>query len=245
MYLAAFFTLLSFPEGRIGIRKCEGLRSAPAHPAFAIGPQNLAERYRLMTSMNRLTKLFVCLLICAAPAAAQSPKISATGPSMDWSVGYQYFDLPLQPQRANLNGLDTAFTVNFRPRWGLQFDAAYSRASNVNSTTYHADELTYMGGPVFYISRGPRLSTFAHVLGGGARISGVLISPKGVTKGYINEPAAALGGGVEYELSQRWAVRGTVDYVRASFLTSSTTFGGLSNFRAVASIVYQFGSNRR
>jgi len=33
--------------------------------------------------------------------------------------------------------------------------------------------------------------------------------------------------------------------VRASFLTSPTAFGGLSNFRAVASIVYQFGANRR
>ena len=40
-----------------------------------------------------------------------------------------------------------------------------------------------MGGPVFYISRGPRLSTFAHVLGGGARITGVLISPKGDDEG--------------------------------------------------------------
>jgi hypothetical protein len=198
-----------------------------------------------MTSMIRLTKLFVCLLICGAPAAAQSPKISASGPSMDFSVGYQYFNLALEPQRANLNGVDTTFTVNFRPRWGFQFDAAYSRAADVNTTPYHADALTYMGGPVFYISRGPRLSTFAHVLGGGARITGVLISPKGITKGYIDEPAGAFGGGVEYQLSQRWAVRGTADYVRASFLTSSTTFGGLNNFRAVASIVYQFGSNRR
>ncbi len=198
-----------------------------------------------MTSMKRLTKLLVCLLICAAPAAAQSPKITATGPSMDFGVGYQYFNLALQPQRANLNGLDTTFTVNLRPRWGIQLDLAYSRAANVNSTTHHADELTYMGGPVFYISRGPRLATFAHVLGGGARITGVLISPKGVTKGYINEPAGAFGGGVEYQLSPQWAVRGTADYVRASFLTSPTTFGGLSNFRAVASIVYQFGSNRR
>jgi len=245
MCLAAFFTLLSFREGRIGISECEGLRSAPAHPTFAIGPQILVECYRLMTSIQRLTKLFVCLLICAAPAAAQGPKVSATGPSMDLSLGYQYFNLALEPQRANLNGLDTTFTANFRPRWGIQADIAYSRGSNVNSTPYHADELTYMGGPVFYVSRGPRLTTFAHVLGGGARITGVLISPKGITKGYINEPAGAFGGGVEYQLSQRWAARGTVDYVRASFLTSSTTFGGLSNFRAVASLVYQFGSNRR
>jgi hypothetical protein len=195
--------------------------------------------------MNRVMKLCICLLLCAAPAAAQGPKITATGPSMDLSVGYQYFNLGLIPQRANLNGLDTTFTVNFRPRWGVQLDAAYSRGSNVNGTTHHADALTYMAGPVVYLTRGSRLSTFAHVLGGGARITGVLISPKGITRGFINDPAVAFGGGAEYELSPRWAVRGSADYVRASFLTSPTTFGGLSNFRAVASVVYQFGANRR
>jgi opacity protein-like surface antigen len=195
--------------------------------------------------MNRLTKLFVCLLLCAAPAAAQSPKITATGPSMNISLGYQYFNLALQPQRANLNGADTTFTVDFRPRWGVQLDLAYSRGSDVNGTTHHADALTYMAGPVYYVTRRERLSTFVHVVGGGARVTGILISPKGVTKGYINEPAVALGGGVEYQLSQRWSVRGTGDYVRASFLTSPTTFGGLNNFRATASIVYNFGSNRR
>jgi hypothetical protein len=198
-----------------------------------------------MKTMNRWMKLCVCLFLCAAPAAAQGPKVTATGPSMNLSLGYEYFNLALQPQRANLNGLDTTFTVDFRPRWGVQLDVAYARGSNVNGTTHHADALTYMVGPVFYLTRGNRLTTFAHVVGGGARVTGILISPKGVTKGYINEPAVAFGGGAEYQLSQRWAVRGSADYVRASFLTSPTTFGGLNNFRAVASIVYLFGANRR
>jgi opacity protein-like surface antigen len=198
-----------------------------------------------MKNMNRLMKLCVCLLLCAAPAAAQGPKVTATGPSMNLSVGYEYFNLALQPQRANLNGLDTAFTIDFRPRWGVQADLAYARAANVNGTTHHADALTYMGGPVFYITRGSKLTTFARVIGGGARVTGILISPKGVTKGYINEPAVALGGGAEYQLSPSWAVRGSADYVRASFLTTPTSFGGLNNFRAVVSIVYLFGSNRR
>ena len=173
--------------------------------------------------MNRLTKLFVCLLLCAAPAAAQGPKVTATGPSMNVSLGYEYFNLALEPQRANLNGADVAFTIDFRPRWGIQADVGYARGSNVNGTTHHADALTYMGGPVFYLTRGNHLTTFAHVIGGGARVTGVLISPKGVTKGFINEPAVAFGGGAEYQLSQRWAVRASADYVRASFLTSPTT----------------------
>ncbi|HEY1925228.1 MAG TPA: outer membrane beta-barrel protein [Candidatus Acidoferrum sp.] len=197
-----------------------------------------------MKITKHVTKLFVCLLLCAAPAAAQGPKISATGPAMDLSLGYTYFDLALTPQRANLQGVDTTFTVDFRPRLGVQVDLSYSRAADVNGTTHHADALTYMAGPVFYVTRGRALSTYVHALGGGARISGVLISPKGITRGYINEPAVALGGGVEYQISRSFAVRGGIDYVRASFLTSPTTYGGLNNFRATASIVYQFGSNR-
>ena len=239
----------SYPssEGETGIRQSEGLWSAPAHPRLRDSVPNFGRNdfVPVVEIMNRLTKLFVCLLLCAAPAAAQGPKVTATGPSMDLSVGYEYFNLALQPERANLNGIDTTFTIDFRPRWGVQADFAYARAADVNTTTHHADTLTYMGGPVFYITRGRRLTTFAHVLGGGARITGILISPAGVTRGYINEPAVAFGGGAEYQLSQRWTVRGSADYVRASFLTSPTSFGGLTNFRAVASIVYQFGSNRR
>src|ERR1700742_869129 len=120
-----------------------------------------------MKSTNRLMKLCVCLLLCAAPAAAQGPKVSATGPSMDVSLGYEYFNLALQPQRANMNGLDTTFTVDFRPRLGVQVDIAYARGWNVNGTTHSADALTYMAGPVFYLTRGNRLTTFAHVVGGG------------------------------------------------------------------------------
>lgn len=198
-----------------------------------------------MKITNYLTKLFVCLLLCAAPAAAQGPKVSATGPSMDVSLGYTYFNLGLTPQRANLQGLDTTFTVDFRPRLGVQLDFSYSRGSNVNGTTHHADALTYMAGPVFYVTRGRSVSTYVHALGGGARITGVLISPKGITRGFINEPAGAVGGGVEYQISPAFSARGGIDYVRASFLTSPTTYGGISNFRATASIVYQFGSNRR
>jgi hypothetical protein len=198
-----------------------------------------------MKITNLATKLFVCLLLCAAPAAAQGPKISATGPSMDLSLGYTYFDLALQPQRANLQGVDTTFTVDFRPRLGVQLDLSYSRAANVNGTTHHADALTYMAGPVFYVTRGRALNTYVHALGGGARITGILVSPKGITRGFINEPSLAIGGGAEYQISRSFAVRGGIDYVRASFLTTPTTYGGLNNFRATASVVYYFGSNRR
>ena len=54
----------------------------------------------------------------------------------------------------------------------------------MNGTTHHADVLTYMGGPVFYITRGK--SSFdlrARWWAAARELRGILISPKGVTEG--------------------------------------------------------------
>jgi opacity protein-like surface antigen len=195
--------------------------------------------------MKILTKLLVCLLLGAIPAIAQEPKIAATGPVFSASVGYSYFNLGLQPDRAGLNGLDTTFTADFRPRFGVTLDLGYVRGSDVNGSTRHADVLSYLVGPVFYLTRNKGLTTYAHVLGGGARITGAVPGPHGFTTGFINQPALALGGGVEYQISRSLAVRAGGDYLRASYLTVPNAYHGQNDFRAVVSLAYFFGTNRR
>src|ERR1700722_8469058 len=195
--------------------------------------------------MKTFTKLPVFLLLCAAPAAAQEPRVAGTSPVMSVSLGYSYFNLSLQPTRANLNGANSRFTVDLHPRFGVTLDLSYVRASNLNGSSHHADVLSYLAGPVFYISRKKGLPTFAHVLAGGARITGTIPDTHGFVRGYTNEPAIAFGGGLEHQFSRRFAVRATADYVRASYLTSPTAFNPLNNFRAVTSLVYYFGTNRR
>jgi hypothetical protein len=195
--------------------------------------------------MKTFTKPLVFLLLCAAPAAAQEPRVAGTGPVMSFSLGYSYFNLGLQSTRANLNGADSTFTVDFHPRFGVTLDVTYVRASNLNGSSYHADVLSYLAGPVFYISRKKGLTTFAHVLAGGARITGAIRDTHGFVRGYTNEPAIAFGGGLEHPVSRRFAVRATADYVRASYWTSPTAFNPLNDVRAVTSLVYYFGTNRR
>ncbi len=119
-------------------------------------------------TMRILTLLFVCLLISAAPAMGQAPKIAGSGPAFSASLGYSYFNLGLQPTRASLNGLDSTFTVDFRPRFGVTLDLGYVRGSDVNGSTRHADVLSYLAGPVFYLTRNKGLTTYAHALGGDA-----------------------------------------------------------------------------
>jgi hypothetical protein len=194
--------------------------------------------------MSLFTKLLVCFMLSAIPAIGQTPKIAGSEPVVSASLGYSYINLGLQPSRANLNGLDATFSVDFHPHFGVMLDLGYARGANVNGSTRHADVLSYLAGPVFYVSRNTGVTFYVHVLGGGARITGAIPGPHGFSRGYINEPALAAGGGLELHISRSFAVRAGADYLRASYLTSPTAFGGQNDFRAVTSLVYYFGSNR-
>lgn len=195
--------------------------------------------------MKVLTKLLICLFLAAIPTIGQTPRVAASGPVVSASLGYSDFNLGLQPSRANLNGLDATLSADFRPRLGMTLDLGYVRGSDVNGSTRHADVLSYVAGPVFYITRNKGLTTYTHVLGGGARITGAIPGPHGFSIGYINQPALAIGGGGEFQISRSFAVGVGADYFRASYLASPTAFHGQNDFRAVTRLVYFFGSNRR
>jgi hypothetical protein len=102
---------------------------------------------------------------------------------------------------------------------------------------------------VFYPPSGNSLSTFAHVLVGGARVSGPFANANGGLRiGYVNYPAWAFGGGAEYRISPAFGFRVGVDYLRTHFVNSSRAVRGQNDVRIVNSFVYYFGKpirNRR
>jgi hypothetical protein len=104
--------------------------------------------------------LLVCFLLAAIPAVGQTPKTAGSGPVVSASLGYSYLNLGLQPSRASLNGLDAAFTADFHRRFGVTLDLGYVRGSDVNGGTRHADVLSYLAGPVAYITRNKGLTTY-------------------------------------------------------------------------------------
>jgi opacity protein-like surface antigen len=67
-------------------------------------------------------------------------------------------------------------------------------------------------------------------LGGGGYLLG----------GWASSVAWAVGGGVEYRVTEALALRTGVDYMRASYFDPSLTLRGESNIRSTASIVYSF-----
>jgi opacity protein-like surface antigen len=67
-------------------------------------------------------------------------------------------------------------------------------------------------------------------LGGGAYLLG----------GWASGLAWAVGGGVQYRVTDGIAIPAGADYVRTSYFELSLTLRGQSNIRSTASIVYSF-----
>ena len=144
-----------------------------------------------------------------------------------------------------MNGVEASFTADFHRRFGIKFDLGYDLASNVFDTQHHADLLTYMAGPVFYLIRKRKFSVYTQFLFGGARESGVNFDAIGrPATGWVNRFAWAAGGGVQYRLTPSFSVRVGADYLRTSFFNSNLAIEGQSNLRTAASIVYTFGERR-
>ena len=180
-------------------------------------------------------------------ASAQSPVTAGKAKSFEVSLGYSYLSHEdSESNRTGLSGAAASFTIGLKSRLGISADLGYSRADNVLGTGSHSDVLSYLAGPVFYPTTQHHVRTYIHVLLGGARVSG----PIPVTGGFIvgswkTGLAWAVGGGIDYHLSDSIALRTGVDYLRTTYYDSSLTIQGQNNIRATVALVYSFGMQSR
>lgn len=147
-----------------------------------------------------------------------------------------------------LSGTDVSVTAENGSPFGARLDVGYSREGNAFSTEHHLDVLSYMIGPVIFLSRNGLIGTYADVLVGGSRVAGRLVNANGqLGVGYVDYPAFSFGGGAEYPLSRGFALRVSVDYLRTHYFDNTGAIRGQNDIRVVNSIVYYFGqpSNRR
>jgi opacity protein-like surface antigen len=216
----------------------------------------------------------LCFLLCAIHASAQSPIATARGETpvaairsetrvaaasgktpaaagrsktVDVSLGYSYVSSGESfSNRMGLKGADASFTIGYS-RLGIRADFGYVRAANVLGTGRHSDVLSYLAGPVFYLTSRRRFDTYIHVLAGGARVSGpVRINSGGILLGgWATGYAWAVGGGVDYWFSDSLAIRTGVDYLRTAYYDSTLAIRGQSNIRTTATVVYFFGRQSR
>jgi len=183
--------------------------------------------------------------VLAVPATAQMPRVAGTGPRLTTGLGYAYVNTEASSQRFGLHGLSATVTVEISPRLGATADLGYVRASNILNTSRHSDVLSYLFGPVVYPTKRKGIRTYLHALWGGARVTGsVPLNGGGLSLGYVNKAAWALGGGVEYTISPSLSLRVGADYLHTSFFDSSAAIQGRANFRTGVSIVYLLGRRR-
>ena len=176
----------------------------------------------------------------------QPPVAPAYASFLNVSAGYSITNLGMPSSgRVSLSGVNASICAETGKRLGVKLDLGYSRAPNVYSTGHRMDVLSYLVGPVFFISDGNVLGSYAHLLVGGARVAGPFPNASGgLNTGYVHYPAWGFGGGAEYRLSPTFGFRVNIDYLRTHFFDSSGTARGQSDLRVVNSIVYYLGVPR-
>jgi hypothetical protein len=210
-------------------------------PVLIPGPRALRR------AMKTLSKSFLCLLLYAVQASAQMPMPAGIAPVPDASIGFSNMTRGGSPSgRTGFDGVTAGITEDFPGRHGVVLEVGYLRAPNVFGTGHRNDVLTYMTGPVFYPSRRREIVTNVHVLGGGARVRGVVpLSTGGFALAHVHNIAWALGAGIEHWFSDSMARRIGADAVHTSFFNSSQVIRGQYDLRTTASLVYYFERRRR
>ncbi len=229
----------------------------PAPPGQDLtGAQDFAPASDVTTMTTASSPAPMPILVLVQPAPAflsmrpikQPPALPAGyAPAWNMSAGYSVTSLGLPSSgRAVLGGMNVNVSADSGERFGAKLDLGYERAPNVYSNGRPMSVLSYLVGPVFYPSNGNLLSTFAHLLVGGARVTGPFPNGKGgLNIGHVQYPAWVFGGGAEYRLSPAFGFRIAVDYLHTHFYNSLGAVRGQNDIRIVNSIVYYPGNRIR
>ncbi|MGH9504981.1 MAG: hypothetical protein ACRD20_19175 [Terriglobales bacterium] len=174
--------------------------------------------------LKTITKLFLLLAIGASlPARAQDiPRVQVFG-------GYSYtrFDTPSFgfSNPTGMNGWNFSPAFNLVRGFGVIAEASQQYGS-------HVDLRDFAVGPQFLYPWNKALF-FGHILFGSAR-SFVRVG----TGETDTDRVVALGGGMDFDVSSRFAVRAfQVDYLRTSLFSEKQ-----SNFRFSTGLVYHWGT---
>jgi hypothetical protein len=166
----------------------------------------------------------VVLLVLGATAQAQEI------PAWELSGGYSYLRANLNGASFSLNGGVASVTQNVNDWFGgrLEFAAYHGTESGTNVS---AQTITY--GPVFSYRRHQKLTPFGEFQLGAVHANA----------GYLGISASAFkfalssGGGVDFKINPRAAIRVQGDYLMTRFLSLRQ-----DNVRASVALVIRFGT---
>lgn len=177
--------------------------------------------------------LFLVICFSLVAVAQDAPKAEVFG-------GYQYLHASSGVSGVNgfnLNGWNFAVNGFFNRYFGITADLSGTYGTpSVQGVGVNTHLYTYMFGPVVRAGNDSKLSPFAHVLFGGAHISGS-VNAAGLNVSSSDSGFSwAAGGGVDYKATQRFAIRlGQFDFLQ-THISSNTQ----NNFRYSVGVVVRF-----
>lgn len=173
---------------------------------------------------------------------------AALAPAIETRVGFSTLSRVSSPNNKILfKGINASVTGQSSDRFGAMLEVSYLRASNVFGTGQSNKVFTVLGGPVFYPYRRNGLVTSVHVLGGAAKVSGVVVltpSTGGFLRGSVGDVAWAFGTSLEKWFTESLAARVDIDALHTSFYNSAVKVHGEYDLRATWGLIYYFGGRR-
>jgi opacity protein-like surface antigen len=185
-------------------------------------------KWKLLVSLLAVVSLF------GTTAQAQDP------PKVDIFAGYSY--VRENPSTSgvssfSLNGGSASFAYNAN-HWlsGVADFGAYHNGNILNTGT-SGTLSTYLFGPRVSYRHSGRITSFGEVLFGVAHAGSSIAGASGSDNAF----AMSLGAGVDYKLTDRFAIRPIkVDYLMSRFPETGTGGNTQNNLRVSTGIVFQF-----
>jgi Outer membrane protein beta-barrel domain/PDZ domain len=192
---------------------------------------------------------FMFILGIALGLCASTSAFGQDAPQYEIFGGYSYLNADTNnlasPSRQSANGWEASVSWNYNKWFAAEGDFSGYYKSDI--------DVPDLGGGTaslhdFAFAPGPRINirpAFFHALVGFDHLTG---SAFGFSRSQDNF-AAAFGGGIQWKVAPRWAVRASADYVLTrpniyELLDISGPAMTQNNFRASVGVVYLFGSTR-
>ncbi len=194
--------------------------------------------------MKRYAILLGTLLVFGVVASAQE-----TAPTPTAEVGFSYSYTRVNPggalSSANANGGYGYVEYNFNKVVGLVADLGANYVGNAGGVRLQNTTFQYLFGPRFNW-RMSRFTPYVQTLVGGQRFSNGL-DPSSTTPRLAsaqNNFAAAIGGGIDYNLTNHIALKPIqVEYLVAEVSPAARNLNFVqNNLRYSAGVVFRFGS---
>ena len=191
--------------------------------------------------------MMAALVAALLPMAAMSQVDSPTSPTAEkveptykWeaAAGYGYTSLnQVNESQSGLQGVEASITRDFSKHFGVIADGAYYKYAIKSGNPGTPSVEAVLFGPVVRAELYGHISGFVRGLIGGEHVAGESEVPN-------ISFAGGIGGGMEYSLSPRWAMRASGDDILASFVQDPNHLGYSphkhSNGRAALSVVFKF-----